>query len=192
MSLILNATGNSEFKPAPEGQYQAVCVDVIDKGMCETSFGLKHKLGMVFQIEGERMENGSRYTVFTQFTASLHENSALRPFLEAWRGRAFSDDELKGFDIEKLIGANAFVQIIHNESNDKTYANIQSIMPVPPAFNLPKLEAENYTRKQDRPEDQPQRQPAFASAPARVFTPPKAANQYTPATPAAFDDDIPF
>ena len=58
---------------------------------------------------------------------SLSEKANLRKDLESWRGKAFTAEELKGFDIEKLIGVNAMASIIHNQSGDRTYANISSI-----------------------------------------------------------------
>jgi hypothetical protein len=203
MPFILSENqSNTDFQPAPQGQYQAVCVDVIDYGVQETSFGPKPKLGLVFQIEGERMTNGNRYTVYARFTASLHEKAKLRQFLEMWQARPFAASELQSFDIERLIGANAYVQIIHNESGGKTYANIQTIMPVNPQWNMPKLEAENYTRKQDREQQsQPQRAAVAAPSPAQSFSPrtgyaasPAPSPYQAPTVPSSGfnDDDIPF
>lgn len=188
----------TEFTPAPQGQYQAVCVDVIDYGVQETSFGPKPKLGLVFQIEGTRMANGNRFTVYSRFTASLHEKAKLRQFLEMWQARPFAASELQNFDIEKLIGANAYVQIIHNESGGKTYANIQTIMPVNPAWNMPRLEAENYTRKQDREGQSGQVTQQRPPVAAPSFSPRTGYSQapppYSPPpiNPGFGDDDIPF
>jgi hypothetical protein len=186
-----------DFQPAPQGGYQAVCVDFIDYGTQETSFGPKPKIGLVFQIEGERMQNGNRYTVYARFTASLHEKAKLRQFLEMWQGRPFAASELQSFDIEKVIGANGYVQIVHNESNGKTYANIQTIMPVNPQWNMPKLVAENYTRKQDREGQQsqaspPQRAAMAAPTPAPTFSPRSGYGQPAPPVVAFDDEDIPF
>jgi hypothetical protein len=197
--ILSESQSNTEFTPAPQGQYQAVCVDVIDYGIQETSFGPKPKMGIVFQIEGTRMANGNRFTVYARFTASLHEKAKLRQFLEMWMGRPFSSGELQSFDVDSFIGTNAYVQIIHNESGGKTYANIQSIMPLNPSWNLPILTAENYTRKQDRESEQNRQAAPASSTPPRIFTPPiqKAPAPYQQAQTQAivnpFDDDgIPF
>jgi hypothetical protein len=69
------------------------------------------------------------YMVMATFTNSLHEKSRLRPMLEAWRGRKFTNEELDGFDLEKLIGANCQVQVIHAITDKGTYANIQAVVP---------------------------------------------------------------
>jgi hypothetical protein len=204
MSLIVKDPGNGggDFVPAPEGQFQAVCVDVIDEGISKrfSSFSgqeeERDELRIVFQLkvadaEGKEIktENGGRFIVSQLFKKSLHEKSKLRPFLESWRGRKFTNDELDGFDVEKLIGVNALIQTVHNVSqkNGKTYANIQSIMPINPAWNLAKLETEGYTRKKDRAENKPI--PVAASAPVS-FVPQQSA---AAATAKPFDrDEIPF
>ena len=52
--------------------------------------------------------------------------------MESWIGKVFSDEERKtGFDTVNLIGSNCFLNIIHNESDGKTYANISAITSVP-------------------------------------------------------------
>lgn len=68
--------------------------------------------------------------VVQRYTLSLHEKSKLRPMLEAWRGRKFTNEELEGFDLERLLGANCQVQVCHNISSDgQVYANVQAVVP---------------------------------------------------------------
>src|SRR5688572_1899141 len=122
--LILRDSGKT-FTPAPEGGHSAVCVDVVDLGIVKTEWKGKekqvHKCRIVFEI-GEQMENGQPFTVSQQFTASLSEKANLRKFLEAWRGRPFTPEELAGFDTEQLIHAPAVVQVVHREREGKVYA----------------------------------------------------------------------
>jgi hypothetical protein len=148
--LILKATGS--FTPAPEGQYSAVCVDVVDLGIVETTWkGEKkeaHKCRVVFEID-EQMETGKRFTVSQQFTASLNEKANLRKFLESWRGKPFTREELAGFDTEQLIGAPAVLQVVHNERDGTVYANINSVMKL--MKGVGRLQpAGDYVRVKDR------------------------------------------
>jgi hypothetical protein len=63
------------------------------------------------------------------YTLSLNEKANLRKDLESWRGKAFSDAEIEnGFDIEKLIGANCYLNIAQN---DKGKSVISAINPLP-------------------------------------------------------------
>jgi hypothetical protein len=49
--------------------------------------------------------------------------------LESWRGRSFTDEELEnGFDLERLIGANCFLNIT---TNDKGRSVISAVNPLP-------------------------------------------------------------
>lgn len=162
MPIIARNTGSGDFEPAPAGAHQAVCVDVVDKGVVKTEWqGQKrerHEVQIRWQID-EKMDDGNRYLVVRTFTLTLHEKGALRPFLESWRGREFTEEELEGFDLEKLIGANCQLNVVHARKNGRTYANVASIMP--PAKGMQKMEPEGYTRVVDR-DDEPQ--PAGAGA----------------------------
>ena len=104
MGLILT-DGGGRYTPTPEGLWPAVCVDVVDLGMQETPWGPKQKVELYWEIE-ELDPKGVRFTVRTRYTASLNDKANLRKQLEAWRGRKFTAQELKGFDLEVLVGVN--------------------------------------------------------------------------------------
>ena len=150
MAIIAKDTGGG-FTPHPEGQFRAVCVDVVDRGIVETTWQGKtrsqHKIRVVFQTE-EQMPDGKPAMASRSFTLSLGEKSALRPFLEAWRGRKFTGEELAGFDVEKLIGAGAVIQIVHEHKGEKVYDNITSVMKL--MKGMEPLKARDYVRVQDR------------------------------------------
>lgn len=158
MSPIMVSQGESQtLAPAPEGLHQAVCVDVVDRGMVETQFGVKHKVDVTWQVvpfddDGgeERDEEGHRFQVMQRYTASLHEKALLHQHLKAWRGKPFTKEELAAFDLEKLIGANAQIQVVHNlASNGKTYGNVQAIVPA--GKKMTKLRpSEDYVRMNER------------------------------------------
>ena len=144
MPTFVSSNSSSEFVPAPPGTHQAVCVDVIDLGIVETSYGKKHKVAIRWQID-ELMPNGKRYMVQKRYTASLNEKAVLRHDLQSWRGRPFSDDELNQFDLDTVIGANALIGIMHNVSQGKTWANVTSVMPLAKAMQ--KMAPVDYMRK---------------------------------------------
>lgn len=146
---IIAKKPESNFTPCPEGLHQAICVDVVDLGINKGPYGEKHKVEVRWQTELENEENMRRYQLRKWYTLSLHEKASLRKDLECWRGRKFTEDELKGFDLEKLIGANCQLQVIHNVTDDgKTYDNIQAI--VPHNAKLAKIAVQDYTREKDR------------------------------------------
>jgi hypothetical protein len=148
MSLMVREP-ESTFTPAPAGTHRAVCCDVVDLGDVTTQYGTKPTCRIVWQIAELMPATGRPYTVSQRYTKSLHEKSKLRPALESWRGRKFSEEELQGFDLEKLIGANALLNIVQNVTDGKVYANVVAI--IPPAKGLPKLAiGADYVRVQDR------------------------------------------
>jgi hypothetical protein len=188
MSLIATNTdnGGGNFVPAPAGQHQAVCVDVQDLGMVqrEKKDGTKyhrHEIRFIFQI-GARMEDGQRFIVTSKaYGLSMHPNSTLRPFLDAWRGQTYTDQEAgSGVDVGLLVGLNALLSVVHNQSSKGgTFANIASIMPWPAQWGAP-MQAENYTRKADRQPAHQQGQPQTYSAPPPQYQQPPA-QQFQPA-----------
>lgn len=151
---IIAREPESKFTPAPEGLYQAVCVDVHDLGMESTPWGEKHKVLLVWQLEAVDTDTEKRFQVRKKYTLSLSDKANLRRDLECWRGRKFTAEELQGFDLEKLLAINCQLQIVHSLSDEgKTYANVQAIVP----FNAklgPKLAPLGYTRLKDRARQQ--------------------------------------
>jgi hypothetical protein len=148
MPIIAKAAG--DFKPAPEGLWPAVCVDVVDQGIVTPKNPLykpNHRIQIRWILDAEPpLEDGRPHMAVASFGLTLGDKSKLRPFLEAWRGKSFTEEQLEGFDVENLIGANCQIQIIHNKYQGKTYGNVQAI--VPPARGVAKMEVpKDYIRQ---------------------------------------------
>ena len=130
MSDLIIREDPSLYPVPEEGLHAAVLVDAVDLGKLESPWGTKHKISLIFELETTDDE-GRRYIVGKRFTRSLNEKSSLRKFLEKWRGnKKYTPDELQqGVDLESLVGLNATLFIVHNETEERTYANIESILP---------------------------------------------------------------
>jgi len=163
VSTTVKEPEQREFTPAPEGLHQAVCADVwpiwTEPRPEEWGGGLQDKTMLVWHIDEINPTDGKPYAVFKRYTASLHEKATLRHDLESWRGRKFSPEELKSFDLERLIGVNCQIQVLHKAGkNGKVYANAVSIVPA--GKNQQKLVvAKDYERKKDRKPDTPNAEP---------------------------------
>lgn len=155
MAIIARASDGQTFTPAPEGTHQGVCVDIIDKGEMPNAFKpgtTQHKIAIAWQIN-ETRDDGKRYLVYKRYTLSLGDLATLRHDLESWRGKPFTEEERRGFDVEKLLGANALLNIQHRKSADglKTYANVMAVTPL--MKGMGKMSpADGYVREQDRTE----------------------------------------
>jgi hypothetical protein len=148
---IIAKNSNGDFTPAPEGLWPAVCVDVVDKGMVASAmYKPRHMIQLRWILNAEpSLPSGLPHMAVRSFGLSLGEKSNLRPFLEAWRGKKFTEDELEGFDLEKLIGVNCQIQILHNKYQGKTYANVQAVVPA--ARGGKKMEIpKDYIRQEER------------------------------------------
>lgn len=146
MSLI--AKGKT-YTPPPEGVWPAVCVDVANLGMVTGQYGEKHKCRIVFELS-ESMDDGRPFTASKMYSVSLHEKSSLHKDLKSWRGKAFTAEELLGFDVEKVIGAQCQLVITHEDKDGITYGNITAIMRADKKKSL--KPSGDYIRWKDRPE----------------------------------------
>lgn len=150
MPIIAKRTERS-FIPCPAGLHPAVCVDVVDLGVLKVTFSnetkVQHKCKIVWQTADE-MPDGKPFLVQRRYTLSLSEKSSLRKDLESWRGKPFTDEELDGFDLEKLIGANCQLNVVHDQKNGDTYANVTTVVPL--GRGMVKIKPRDYIRVQDR------------------------------------------
>lgn len=195
MPIIAANNGGGTFTPHPEGQFAAVCADVHDLGMVEVTWqGTKkqqHKIDIYFYC-GESIEKDGKtidLMVRERFTLSLGESSKLRPFLEAWRGKAFTTEEERGFDVERLIGVGSLIQVTQREHEGKVYSNVTSIMRLPKQMLPPDIPAD-YVRIAARPPKEGERKPAPATAGVAA----SAATTYDefPGDFPGDEDDLPF
>lgn len=146
MGFTATAGNGSNFRRVPSGVHIARCTSVIDLGTQSVVFKdetkQQHKIQVSWEVLGED-EAGVPLTVerdgkemplviSKRYTLSLHEKAGLRRDLEAWRGKPFSGDELKGFDISKLLGTYCMLNVLEQDGDGgKVYSNIQSITPLP-------------------------------------------------------------
>ncbi len=121
---LTNSENKGSFEELSEGKHNAVCYRIIDIGThMELKFGStteyekKHTVIFFWETLDEKMEDGRPFAVSKTYTASLFEAATLRKDLENWRDKSFTEEELKGFDIENLIGCTAKIEVGHTEAN---------------------------------------------------------------------------
>lgn len=146
MSFIARDTSR-DFLPAPAGLHTARLVEIIDLGIPDNDrYGRNtahHRIRLVFQLE-ERLPDAPDqcYTVSAFHSLTVSPKSTLKPFLESWLGRRLTARELdEGFDLAALVNRPAYVMVVHTEKNNATYADITSVMPLPPGlvFHFPAM-----------------------------------------------------
>ncbi len=142
MSLFASAESTTKFPPLEAGTYLARAYGLIDLGMQHSDQYDKdqHKILIMWELPTETVEteNGIDTRVLSkQYTCSLSENANLRKDLEAWRGRKFTDEELHGFDLRKILGVPCQLSVVPTERNGKTYTNIGAVVGLPRGTTIP-------------------------------------------------------
>lgn len=149
--MAINATtsGGTPRELIPAGNYIARCYKMIHIGTVEEIIlGEKKVLNKVrigWELPTElRVFNADKgeqpLVIDKEFTLSLHEKSGLRAVLKSWRGRDFTEDEAKCFDITKLLGVQCMINIIHKPSKKdptRIYEEIAGITAVPKGVTVP-------------------------------------------------------
>jgi hypothetical protein len=98
-----------------------------------------HKVMLGWEIHGSndageplKMKDGRPFAIFKNYTLSWSEKANLRLDLQSWRGKQFSQDELRRFDLKTILGVWCMLNIIDRVGTDgKTYTNVNGITPVP-------------------------------------------------------------
>lgn len=148
MAIIATSNGNSNYEPIATGNYPARCFSMVHIGTIEENIlGVVKKLNKVriswelpTELKVFKEENGEQPQIISkEFTLSMHEKATLRGFLKNWRGKDFTDEEARAFDIEKLLGAPCMLNITHKTKKDGSgvYAEIGSISTMPKGFPCP-------------------------------------------------------
>jgi hypothetical protein len=139
MAIIAKET-KSDFEAVPTGMQQAVCAMVCDigthKGEYQGKPNERHQVIIIWELAEKKKEGewaGEPFYLTKFYTLSLGKDANLRKDLESWRGKPFTAEELQGFDMEQLIGANCLLNII--EANEK--AKISAISPL--VKGMPKI-----------------------------------------------------
>ena len=140
MALTVSEGATGTYTPPEAGTFPARCCALIDLGTQTATYEgetkAARKILVSFEItdSDNRRDDGSPHIVSKRFTASLHPKAGLRKFLEAWRGRPFTAEELKAFDLKTLLGIPCLLGIVHQEKGDRVYANLSSCMKLPKGF----------------------------------------------------------
>lgn len=127
-----------DFKLLSPGIHAAVCDQVVSLGLQKSVWSGKEKtmpkVYLRFEVPQERLEyvkDGESVnrpmSIGVTLTNSLSSKATLRKFLESWRQKEFTAEELKNFDLMQVLGKPCMLTVEHNETPEKTYANIKAI-----------------------------------------------------------------
>jgi hypothetical protein len=121
---------------------------------------------------------------------SMGDRANLRKFLEQWRGKPYTAEQIKaGVPLHKLLGNHGLLTVAQksNKAGTRIYAEITACVGIPDMMKASCAQYDNYTRA----EFWATRKAEYAEAAAKF----KAAAGAAPASeepPAPDDDDLPF
>jgi len=134
--------GGGDFEQPPIGTHVARCIKLIDigtqRGEYQGKATMKRQVIIGFELPNELMQEGEYagkpFTVSRFYTASLGEKANLRRDLANWRGRDFTEEELRGFDSKNILGKACMLSLT---PNDKGKTRITGVMALPKGTPVP-------------------------------------------------------
>lgn len=132
------------FERIPADIHNAICIQIIELGTQEVQFKgetlQQQKVNITWELCEELMEDGRPFVISKEYTLSLNEKARLCKDLTGWRGRSFTDDELKGFELKNILGKACRLTIIDytNPKTNKTYSTVEAIATKSKLFDIEK------------------------------------------------------
>jgi len=217
MSFYVEDKGGN-FERCPSGMHLARCYRIVDLGTQKSEYmgqvKYLHKIMLGWEIHGMnedgspiKMQDGRPFGIFKNYTLSWSEKANLRLDLQSWRGKPFTQEEMRKFDLKNVLGAWCMLNIIERpgKTDGKMYTNVDGVTPVPAMIKqngLPQAVNKNELFKIDEPDMEmfngfsDNLKAKISSSPEwqkKQGNTPAPAPQAAPAKPAFDeDDDIPF
>lgn len=134
--------GGGDFEQPPVGTCVARCIKIIDigtqKGEYQGKATSKRQCIVGWELPNDCMSEGEHagkpFNVSKFYTASLGEKANLRKDLQNWRGREFTEDELRGFESKNILGKACMLSLTQN---DKGKVRVTGVMALPKGMQVP-------------------------------------------------------
>ena len=108
MAIMASDSGGGDYQPVPQGTYDAICYKIVDAGTSMNKFqdevNKQHSIFIFWELPTCRTEDDRPMSIFHKYRLSLRETAKLRSHLQSWRNKPFTEKELAGFDITKILG----------------------------------------------------------------------------------------
>jgi len=220
MSFYVEDKGGN-FERCPSGMHLARCYRIIDLGTQKSEYmgqtKYLHKVMLGWEIHGMhddgtpiKMQDGRPFAIFKNYTLSWSEKANLRLDLQSWRGKPFSQEEMRKFDLKNVLGAWCMLNVIERpgKTDNKMYTNVAGVTPVPAMikqnglptavnknelFNIGEPDMEMYNSFSDNLKAKIASSPEWQKLSGGSQAPAQQASSQAPADAGGIeDDDIPF
>lgn len=127
-----------DYEKPSVGPVAAICYRVVDLGTQEGEYQgkkvTKRKMLISWEL-AEKMKDGRPFSIHKRYTQSLMETATLRKDLEAWRGKAFSEEEMETFTEKNILGKPCLLNLTASE--DGKFINVKGISGIPKGMEIP-------------------------------------------------------
>lgn len=126
--MIVSESGGANFPQCPTGLKHARCYSVVDLGtrtdVYEGRSNTRRQVVLTFETPLDLINDGGEhdgepFALSAFYTASLSSKANLRKDLEAWRGREFTPEELKSFDLRVVLGKTCTISVINKKGKSR-------------------------------------------------------------------------
>lgn len=159
------------FEQPKSGAYIGTVIDVAELLNVPTRFGPKNKVRIIWVLDAKDSQ-GKPYRVMEQVNASISDKARL---YEIAKGVLGVPPAAKSFDTESLLGrSNQLFVVVEKGEDNKEYAHVKGILPLPAGAIVPTAPAD-FVRAKDKQPYTPPGNPAPAPATAQATAVPAPA-----------------
>lgn len=139
MGRFTSDSGGGNFVQAPVGTHLARCIKIVDIGTQHGEYqGKPNKRNQIivsWELPTEMDDEGRPIIASKFYTNSIkNERATFKLDLEAWRGRAFTQQEENHFDRETILGVACLLTIVSG-TNDRT--KVAGVSGLPKGMECP-------------------------------------------------------
>lgn len=144
ISITVKENQGGGYPPIEAGSYRAICYSIVVLGTTynEVFDNVQKKIMFTWELPDERIDvdgEDKPRAISATYTLSLNEKANLRKTLESWRGKQFTAEELRGFDITKVLGAPCMISTTTGTNTlGKQYAKVTGVSRLPKGMEVPK------------------------------------------------------
>lgn len=209
MGRFASDSGGGNFTPAPIGTHVARCIKIVDLGTQHGEYKgeptRRSQILVTWELPDELITvDGEEVPITTSkfYTNSLGEKANLRRDFEGWRGRSFTDEELKEFDLENVLTKPCMLTVVGRDNGKTAVASVsglpkKTVCPkqVNPSFTfwLDEYDEEKFNQISDGIKKIIEKSEEWAALKGKPVATRSAEPESSPEDDSPLnDDDIPF
>ena len=135
-----------EYELVPAGVHPAYCYGLVDLGSQEEVYSgerkMRWKVQLLFETPTQLGKDGKPMSIGAKLTCDIVSDKAnLRKWLIKWRGRDFTPEELKRFNLGAIVGAGCEIEVIHKakQGGGQMGDLIETVRKLPAGLKVPPL-----------------------------------------------------